>query len=149
MGKKFIYHSKSSVKEGLDTESPKPYIYDKEKSQKCSLCSQLFIIGKNLNKNPRTCNECHKIVSAVDNDGEMGVFWKNNAKYHVFSNLWQSFIDSILRQEEMLDKFGSIYMNKYDCRFDAREEVNRVAERHPLDHVNESWQHRTHAVYNH
>ena len=138
------------MKEGLDIESPKLYIYiyDKEKSQTCSLCSQLFIIVKNFNSNPRTCNECHKIVSTVDNGGEMSVFWKNNAKYRVFSNLWRSFIDSILRKEEMLDKVGSIDMNKYDCRFDAREELNRGVERHPLNHVNEGWQNTPHTVYN-
>ena len=39
-------------------------------------------------------------------------------------------------------------MNKYDCRFDAREELNQGVEWHPLHHVNEGWQHRTHAVYN-
>ena len=51
----------------------------------------------------------------------------------VFSNLWWSFVDGISRQEEMLDKLGSINMNKFDCRFDAREELNnRGAEQHPL-----------------
>ena len=78
----------------------------------------------------------------------MSVFWKNNAKYRVFSNLRWSFVDSISRQEEDLHKFGSIDMNKCDFRFDAREELNRGAEQHPLHHVNEGWQHRTHAVYN-
>ena len=39
----------------------------------------------------------------------------------------------------MLDKFGSINMNKYDGRFDAREELNCGVERHTLNHVNEGW----------
>ena len=148
MAKEFIYYSRIFIKEGLDIETPKLCIYDKEKSQKCSLCGQLFIIVKNFNNNPRTCNECHKIVSTVDNDGDMSVFWNNNAKYRVFSNLRWSFVDSILRQEEDLHKFASIDMNKCDCRFHAREELNCDAEQHPLHHENEGWQHRTHAVYN-
>ena len=67
----------------------------------------------------------------------------------VFSNLWWSFVDRISRQEEMLDKLGSINMNKFDCRFDAREELNnRGAEQHPLQQINKGWQYRAHAVYN-
>ena len=78
----------------------------------------------------------------------MNVFWKNNAKYHVFSNVWKSFVDNILRKEEDLDKFGSIDMNKYNCRFDPREELNRGVEQHPLNQVNEDWQNR-YAVMQH
>ena len=67
----------------------------------------------------------------------MCVFWKSITKYHVYSNLWWSFVDSILRKED-LHKFGNIDMNKYDCRFDARRKLNHGVERHPLHHVNES-----------
>ena len=106
MGKEFIYYSGISIKEGLDISSKNLWTYSKEKSQKCSLRSQLFIISKNFNNNDhKICNECHKIVSTTEIDEKMCVFWKNNTKYRVYSNL---------------------DMNKYDCRFDAREELNQV-----------------------
>ena len=89
-----------------------------------------------------------QIVSTTEIDGKICVFWKNNIKYCIYSNLWWSFGDSILRKEEDLHKFGNVDMNKYDCRFDAKEELNQGVEWHPLHHVNEGWQHRTHAVYN-
>ena len=126
MGKKFIYYSGISIKEGLDISSKNLWTYSKAKSQKCSLCSQLFIISKNFNNDHKICNECHKIVSTAEIDEKMCVFWENNTKYRVYSNLWWSFVDSILRKEEDLHKFGNVDMNKYDCRFDAREELNQV-----------------------
>ena len=127
MGKEFIYYSGISIKEGLDISSKNLWTYSKEKSQKCSLHSQLFIISKNFNNNDhKICNECHKIVSTTEIDEKMCVLWKNNTKYRVYSNLWWSFVDSILRKEEDLHKFGNVDMNKYDCRFDAREELNQV-----------------------
>ena len=138
MGKEFIYYSRISIKERLDISSKNLCTYNKEKSEKCSLCSQLFIISKNFNNDNKICNECDKVVSTTEIDGEMCVFWKSNTKYHVYSNLWWSFVDSILRKEEDLHKFGNVDMNKYDCRFDARKKLNRGVEQHPLHHVNES-----------
>ena len=138
MGKEFIYYSRISIKERLDISSKNLCAYNKEKSENCSLCSQLFIISKNFNNDNKICNECDKVVSTTEIDGEMCVFWKSITKYHVYSNLWWSFVDSILRKEEDLHEFGSTDMNKYDCRFDARKKLNRGVERHPLHHVNES-----------
>ena len=148
MGKNFTYYSRISIKEGLDISSENLWMYDKGKSQKCSLCSHLFIISKSFNDDHKICNECHKIVSITEIDGEVYIFWKNNTKYLVYSNLWWSFVNSILRKEDDLHKFVNVDMNKCNCRFDAREERNRGAERHPLHHVNENWQHRIHVVYN-
>ena len=148
MVKKFIYYSRISIKEGLDISSKSLWTYDKVKSQKRSSCSQLFIISKKFNNDHKICNECHKVVSTTEIDGKMCIFWKNNAKYCIYSNLWQSFIDSKLRKEEDLHKFGNVDINKYDHRFDAQKEFNCGVEQHPLHHVNEGQQHRTHAAYN-
>ena len=44
----------------------------------------------------------------------MYVIWLNNSKYRVYTNLWRSFADEIIRKEGVVDKDGNIDVNKYD-----------------------------------
>ena len=59
---------------------------------------------------------CFKIVDNIDKEGKMYVIWLNNSKYRVYTNLWRSFADEIIRKEGVFDKDGNIDVNKYDWK---------------------------------
>ena len=59
---------------------------------------------------------CFKIVDNIDKEGKMYVIWLNNSKYRVYTNLWRSFADEIIRKEGVVDKDGNIDVNKYDWK---------------------------------
>ena len=46
----------------------------------------------------------------------MHVIWKDNSKYRVFTNLWRSFAQEIISKEDLIDKYGYIDANKYNCK---------------------------------
>ena len=73
MSKDFLYYCTTSVAEGLDIETEKPHLkqfVDKTISQKCRLCSQLFIITKNFKEGENTCKSCFKITFDIDKFGK-------------------------------------------------------------------------------
>ena len=84
-----MYYQRISIKEGLNVESEKPHLerYDKTKSRKCRLCSQIFIIKKKVKDNDNDCNQCFKITNDITKTGRMYVIWKENVKYRVYTNL--------------------------------------------------------------
>ena len=65
--KEFVYYQRITIKEGLNVESEKPHLerYDKTKSRKCRLCSQIFIIKKKVKDNDNDCNQCFKITNDI------------------------------------------------------------------------------------
>ena len=85
-----MYYQRISIKEELNVESEKPHLegYDKTKSRKCRLCSQIFIIKKKKVKdNDNDCNQCFKITNDITKNGRMYVIWKENVKCRVYTNL--------------------------------------------------------------
>ena len=59
MSNTFIYYSRISIKEGIDTDSDKPYV--KDTNRKCSCCKELFIISKNFEFDEQNYNDCYNI----------------------------------------------------------------------------------------
>ena len=43
----------------------------------------------------------------------MHVMWKDNSQYEVFTNLWENFAQKIMNEEDLIDKYGYIDVNKY------------------------------------
>ena len=119
MSKDFLYYSRISIKEGLDIETEKPHLerfIDKTYSRKCRLCCQLFTIAKNFKEDEKTCNSCFKIKTDMGKFGRMHIIWKDNSHYRVFTNLWRSFAQEIMNKEDLIDKYGYIDVNKYNCK---------------------------------
>ena len=90
--KYFIYYSRVSVSEGLNTELP---IYklmfgncDKEVYGQCSYCSCVIEIKKPFRENEFICKMCSKHFQNHDEiNSKIHINWKNNKKYRVFTNL--------------------------------------------------------------
>ena len=59
----FIYYSRISIKEGVDTDGDKPDI--KDTNRKCSCCKEVFIISKNFEFDEQNCNGCYNITSRL------------------------------------------------------------------------------------
>ena len=121
MLKDFLYYCRTSIKEGLDIKTEKTHLeqfIDKTFSRKCRLCCQLFIIVKNFKENENTCNSCFKITSDIDKFGRMHIIWEDNSQYRVFTNLWmwRSLAKELMNKEDLIDKFGYIDVNKYNCK---------------------------------
>ena len=113
MSNTFIYYSRNSIKEGLDTDSPKPHVEDT--NRKCSCCKEVFVFSKNFEFHEQICNECYKMKSTNDcESGNVFVLWIDNPFYRVFTNLCYNWADRVLRSERSLDKFGYIDMKKHD-----------------------------------
>ena len=72
------------------------------------------MIVKKFKNEKWVCDICFKIVDNIDKEGKMYVIWLNNSKYRVYTNLWRSFADEIIRKEGVVDKDGNIDVNKYD-----------------------------------
>ena len=104
MFKEFLYYQRISIKEGLDIESGKPNLkrYDKAKSRKCRLCSEIFIIKKNFKDNDNDCNQCFKIRNDITKTGRMYVIWKENIKYGVYTNFYQTDANNIVKKKKIL-----------------------------------------------
>ena len=46
----------------------------------------------------------------------MHVIWRDNSQYRVFTNLWRSFTQEIINKEDLIDKYGYIDVNQYNCK---------------------------------
>ena len=90
--KYFIYYSRVSVSEGLNTELPIYKLmfgnYDKEVYGQCSYCSCVIEIKKAFRENEFICKMCSKHFQNHDEiNSKIHLNWKNNKKYRVFTNL--------------------------------------------------------------
>ena len=45
----------------------------------------------------------------------MHVIWRDNSQYRVFTNLRRSFTQEIMNKEDLIDKYGYIDVNQYNC----------------------------------
>ena len=107
--KYFIYYSRVSVSEGLNTELPIYKLmfgnYDKEVYGQCSYCSCVIEIKKAFRENEFICKMCSKHFQNHDEiNSKIHLNWKNNKKYRVFTNLQRSFLDKIFNNENIKDK---------------------------------------------
>ena len=109
--KSYVYYSRFSVQEGLDTETNELQMklghFDKDIFKKYSHCSQVFFIKKQFKMDEDTCNTC---VKPLEKDTRINpkihVLWKDNAKYRVLSDLYCSYVDNIFRREKITEKIG-------------------------------------------
>ena len=102
MFKEFLCYQRISIKEGLDIESEKPHLerYDITKPGKCRLCYQIFITKTFFKDNDNDCNQCFKIMNNITKTGRIYVISKGNIKYRVYTNLYQTDADNIMKEEE-------------------------------------------------
>ena len=115
--KDFLYYHRISVKEGLDIETERPHLEifsDQTVSRKCTECCELLLIAKSFKNDEAVCDICSKIVNDIDKFAKMHIIWVNNSKYRAYTNLWRSFADEIMREEESLDKYRYTDINKYN-----------------------------------
>ena len=111
--KYFIYYSRVSLSEGLNTELPIYKLmlgnYDKEVYRECSYCCCVIEIKKAFTENEFISKMRLKLFQ---NHNEMTskihIIWTNNKKYRVFTNLYRSFLDKIFNNENIKDKSGEI-----------------------------------------
>ena len=113
-----MYYSRSSVLEGLDTETNELQMnfkrFDKDIFKKCTYCHQVFAIKKNFKKDEKTCNACVKLLEKeVKISPKIYLFWNNNANYKVFTNLHCNYAENIFLREPIIGKKGKIYTFKY------------------------------------
>ena len=73
-----------------------------------------FSYQKNFKNDEGVCDVCFKIVNDIEKFAKMHIIWVNNSKYRVYTNLWRSFAEEIMRKEESLNKYGYIDLNKYN-----------------------------------
>ena len=95
--KSFLYYTRLSVSEGLDTETNKLEMnferFNKYIFKKCRYCHHVFSIKKIFEKDKETCNACVKpLEKEVKISPSIDIFWRNNTKYRVFTDLHLSFI---------------------------------------------------------
>ena len=115
--KSFLYYSRLSLSEGLNTESKTSQLclerFDKDIYKKCRQCHQVFAIKKDFKKDDDTCNVCFELLQKEDKINPfMQIIWKDNAKYRVFTDLHRSYTDHIFRREPIRGKSGKISNEK-------------------------------------
>ena len=86
--KSFLYYSRLSVSEGLNTETNELQMhlgrFDKDIFKKCKYCIQVLAIKKTFDKDKDICNACVKLLEKeVKINLHIYITWKNNAKYRV------------------------------------------------------------------
>ena len=105
MLKEFLCYQRISIKEGLDIESEKPHLekYDITKSGKCRLCCQIFITKKVFKDNDNDRNQYFKIMNNITKTGRMYVIWNGNIKYRVYTDLYQTNANNIMKAKDAKD----------------------------------------------
>ena len=86
--KSFLYYSRLSVSEGLNTETNELQMnlcwFDKDIFKKFKYCIQVLAIKKTFDKDKDICNACVKLLEKeVKINLHIYITWKNNAKYRV------------------------------------------------------------------
>ena len=121
--KSFLYYSRISVSEGLNTELKTEIClerYDKETYKKCGYCHQVIEIKKNFKEDTDTCDVCFKLLQKEDKINTfIHIIWKENTKYRVFSDLHRIYVDKIFRREPILGKSGSVSKEQIDIYMNA------------------------------
>ena len=122
--KSFLYYSRISVSEGLNTELKTSEIclerYDKETYKKCGYCHQVIEIKKKIKEDTDTCDVCFKHLQKEDKINTLiHIIWKENTKYRVFSDLHRIYVDKIFRREPILGKSGSVSIEQIDIYMNA------------------------------
>ena len=117
--KSFLYYSRISVSEGLNTDLKASEIclerYDKEIFKKCGHCKQVIEIKKNLKEDNDTCCVCFKLLQKEDKTNPfIHIIWKGNTKYRVFTDLHRVYADKVFRREPIVGKSGSISKEKFE-----------------------------------
>ena len=108
-----------SVKEGLNTDLKTSELmlgkYDKEVYQKCQYCHQIIKIKKGFKENAFICNMCVKLLLNEDEiNQQIHVIWTENQKYRVFTNFYRSYVDCILRYENIKEKYSELSQENID-----------------------------------
>ena len=113
-----------SVKEGLNTDLKTSELmlgkYVKEVYQKCQYCNQIIKIKKGFKENAFICNMCFKLLLNEDKiNPQIHVIWTENQKYRVFTNFYRSFVDCILRYENIKEKYSELSQENIDIHLNS------------------------------
>ena len=124
--KMFLHYCRISIQEGLYTELSDSNLatgnYNKDLYQECRFCCCVFKIEKAFKEDEYICNQCFKLLQMEDIKETISpkiyVFWNENQKYRIYTNIYRFFADSIFRKENIKDAKGkistknfSIYLN--------------------------------------
>ena len=114
--KSFLYYSRISVSEGLNTELKTSEIclerYDKETYEKYGYCHQVIEIKKNFKEDTDTCDVCFKVLQKKDKINTfIHIIWKENTKFRVFSCIMYMLI-KYLKENPFKEKVEAYQKNK-------------------------------------
>ena len=68
---------------------------------------------KKFKDNYNDCNQFFKITNDITKAGRMYVIWKENVEYRVYTNVYQTDADHLMKKKENLEKYGSFDVSKY------------------------------------
>ena len=125
--KYFIYYCLICIKEGLNTDLKTSELmlckYDKELYRSCRHHRSCVIeIKKAFKKHEFICNMCFKPLQNQDRiNPQIHIIWTENQQYRVFASFHRSFVNRVLRYENIKDKFGEIPQEVIDNNLNACE----------------------------
>ena len=103
----FIHYCRVSVSEGLNTQlfTRKLMLgnYDKKVYQKCRYCHCVIEIKKAFTEDGNTCNRWVELSKNEDKiDPQISITWTENQKLRIFTNFHHSFVDRVMRYENIM-----------------------------------------------
>ena len=108
--KYYVYYHRVTIQEGLNIELNTSELmlgnYDKEIYQKSKHCHCVIEIKIGLKKRPLFA---FKLLQNHDKSNlQIHITWTENQKYRVFTNLYRSFLNKLVRRENIKDTCGGI-----------------------------------------
>ena len=125
--KYFIYYCHICIEEGLNTDLKTSELmlgkYDKELYRSCRDHRSCVIeIKKAFKKHEFICNMCFKPLQNQDRiNPQIHIIWTEIQQYRVFTSFHRSFVNRVLRYENIKDKFGEIPQEVIDNHLNACE----------------------------
>ena len=120
----FIHYCRVSLSEGLNTELSTSELmlgkYDKKVYQKCRYYHCVIEIKKAFTEKEDKCNKCLEFLRNEDRIyPQVYIIWTENQKFRVFTNFHHSFVDRVMRYENIRDKSGKIAYEVIDNHLNA------------------------------
>ena len=120
----FLYYSRLSVSEDLDTETNFLQMelgrFEKDIFKKCRHCCHVFDIKKNFEQDEDTSNACVKLLEKeVRINPFVYVLWKDNAKYRAFTDLQRSYVDYIFQREPIIGMSEEISFERLNIHLNS------------------------------
>ena len=120
----FIHYCRVSVSEGLNTELSTSDLmlgkYDKKIYQKCRYCHCVIEIKKAFTEEEDKCNKCLELLRNEDKiNPQAYIIRAENQKFRVLTNFHHSFVDRVMRYENIKNKSGKIAYEVIDNHLNA------------------------------